>query len=66
MKFISRDPKSLREIKNFERSKVREIESVFALLYREKNRDRDFTSRDRELREIEVRVIESHLYYNNR
>ena len=27
MKFISQDPKSLREIENFERSKVREIES---------------------------------------
>jgi hypothetical protein len=36
MKFKSRDPKSLREIENFERSKVREIESKFAELYREK------------------------------
>ena len=52
----------VREIENFERSGVREIGSKFALLYREKKRDRSFTSRDRELREIGVRAIESHLY----
>jgi hypothetical protein len=51
MKFILRDPNSLQE-----------IESKFAWLYRRKNRDRDFTSRDQELWEIEVRVIESYLY----
>ena len=53
---------TLREIKNFERSEVREIKSKFAYLYREKNRDRHLTSRDRELREIEVRAIEIYLY----
>ena len=52
----------VREIENFERSGVPEIGSKFALLYREKKRDRSFTSRDRELREIGVRAIESHLY----
>ena len=52
----------VREIENFERSGVREIGSKFALLYREKKRDCSFTSRDRELREIGVRAIESHLY----
>ena len=44
----------VREIENFERSGVREIGSKFALLYREKKRDRSFTSRDRELRESPV------------
>ena len=52
----------VREIENFERLEVREIWSKFALLYREKKRDRSFTSRDRELREIEVQAIESYLY----
>ena len=55
----------VREIENFERSGVREIGSKFALLYREKKRGRSFTSRDRELREIGVRAIESHLYIDN-
>ena len=32
------------------------------MLYREKKRDSSITSRDRELREIGVRAIESHLY----
>ena len=55
----------VREIENFERTGVREIRSKFALLYREKKRGRSFTSRDRELREIGVRAIESHLYIDN-
>lgn len=29
------------------------------------NRDHDFTLRDKELREMEVQAIESHLYYSN-
>ena len=55
----------VREIENFERSGVLEIGSKFALLYREKKRDRSFTSRDRELREIGVQAIESHLYFHS-
>ena len=55
----------VREIEIIERLGVREIGSKFALLYREKKRDRSFTSRDRELREIGVRAIESHLYIHN-
>ena len=53
----------VREIENFKRSGVWDIGSKFALLYREKKQDRSITWRDRELPEIGVRAIESHLYH---
>ena len=48
--------------REFMKSEVREIGSNFTKFYRVKKWDRSFTSRDRELREIGVRAIESHLY----
>jgi hypothetical protein len=58
MKFISWDPKSLQEIENFERSKVREIESTLIAYSFIGGKIGTGIS----LRDIEVRVIESHLY----
>ena len=61
MKCVLRDVGLVRGIENLEKSKVRDIGCKFVKFFREKNGSQFFFD-DRELQEIGVQSIESHLY----